>query len=466
MDKTRETPSLPQLRRHPRLAPLSGNAKILLMVALHVVLALLMRASSLLATLHALAVFALGAWTVLREDDLKKLIPIAGYIIGAEVLWRMTDAGVFWEFGKYALVALFTLALLKKGKIQKAGLPILFFVVLTPSIILTVDALGFSGRAREFISFNLSGPLAVSACLVFFSQVKVSVAEIKNWVWPMVYPILGILTLAVYSTLTAESIYFGTESVFATSGGFGPNQVSAALGLGALMLILYALTEGRGGRGLALLFSLLLLTQSFLTFSRGGVYNFAIGLAAALLHLLRKPNRFIRAVFIALVVVSIAGLFIIPRLESLTGGMLVQRFTDLDLASRESLVEADIKLFRQNPLLGVGPGMGYFMRPGVRVASAHTEYSRLLSEHGTMGILSMLILAFLLLRSYVNAPDAVTRAWMVGLAAWPLVEMAHAAMRVAAIAFTLGMAVMAWQPSRDDQEKESKNLKPVGWQQK
>ena len=392
------------------------------MSTLHVVLALLMRSFTLVATIHALLVFALGAWTALREDDLKKLIPYTAYIIGAEVLWRMTRANIFWEFGKYAIVAIFMIALLRHKKIRKAGLPIIFFVVLTPSIILTVNGLGLTERARELISFNLSGLLATSVCLIFFSQIKVSLDDLKNWVWPMVYPILGIFTLAAYSTLTAEAISFGTESVFVTSGGYGPNQVSAVLGLGALMLVMLALSEKQRGRFLAVIFALALLTQSFLTFSRGGVYNFAIALGGAILHLLQKPDRFIRGIFVTLVVVTIMGLLILPRLETLTGGMLSQRFTEIDPGPRGSLAEADFRLFQQNPLLGVGPGMAYYRRQGFRPSAAHTEFTRLIGEHGVGGILTLLILAFLLLRSYFRAPDAMSRAWVVALAGWPLVE--------------------------------------------
>ncbi len=378
------TQNNPYIYRSPRFkqSPLIG--KILLFVVLHIVLALLMRFFSFISTLHALVVFVIAIWTVLRENDLRKLIPITAYIVSSEVLWRMTGANIFWEFGKYAIIAIMVLALLKFRRVKKAGLPVLFFVLLLPSISFTIDDLGFSARAREFISFNLSGPLAASICLIFFLQIKTKLTDLKDWVWPMVYPIFGILTLAIYSTLTATSIDFGTELIFVTSGGFGPNQVSAILGLGALILVMYAMTEKQKARGFALLAALALLTQSFLTFSRGGLYNFAVGLGLAVLHLLRKPDRFMRGVIIVVIIGIAAGFVIIPWLDDISGGMLVRRYTDVDLSSREALANADIDLFLKNPVLGVGPGMGFYLREGVRMASAHTEYTRLLSEHGSL----------------------------------------------------------------------------------
>ena len=375
MDKPQNRPysNIARSRSYSRFGPMSPTLKIILLVGLHVVLALGMRSFSRLATLHALIVFAIGTWKAITSKDIKEVIPVVVYITGAEVLWRMTRAGVFWEFGKYATIAILVFALLKKRHIKGAGVPILFFVLLAPSILLTVDAFGFSERSQELISFNLSGPLAVSVCLLFFRQFEVKVSELQDWIWPMVYPILGVLTLAAYSTLTATKIDFGTESVFVTSGGYGPNQVSAALGLGALMLVMWAISaERQGGRSLALLFALALLTQSFLTFSRGGVYNFIIGISAAFLHLLGKPNKFIRGVFVLLIVGIIAGGFILPRLETYTGGALSQRFTDIDLGNRELLARADLELFFRYPLLGVGPGMGVYQRQNVIYAAAHT----------------------------------------------------------------------------------------------
>jgi O-antigen ligase len=419
--------------------------KILLMVILHVALALVMRNFEILAALHALLVFAIGFWTALTAQDIKKVIPIATYISGAEVLWRMTDANVFWEFGKYATIAILVIALLRNMKLKGWGLPLLFFIILVPSILLTVNAFGFSERTREFISFNLSGPLAVSVCILFFTQIEVKLSEVQEWIWAAVYPIISILTLAAYSTITATEINFINESMFVTSGGYGPNQVSAALGLGALLLVMWAMTkEGQGGRLLALLLALGLITQSFLTFSRGGVYNFAIGILAFLLHLLGKEGKFFRGVLVVLVIGIAIFAFIIPQLNAYTSGLLTQRYVGTDLASREALIEGDLQLFNRNPIFGVGPGMARFLRQSVDFSAAHTEYTRLLAEHGIFGILALLVLIGLVASSYFKSPNTTTRAWVVALVAWPLVEMAHSAMRVAGIAFFLGFAMVTW----------------------
>ena len=76
-------------------------------------LAYLMRISFIVATVHALTILALGLWFILRDKQPFRLIYLTGYIAGADVLWRMTKAAVFWEFSKYLLCLLFILGMLK-----------------------------------------------------------------------------------------------------------------------------------------------------------------------------------------------------------------------------------------------------------------------------------------------------------------------------------------------------------------
>ena len=422
--------------------PQSSLASVVLMLLLHVGLAFLFRNFRIAASIHALLVLLLGLWTALTADNLVKVVPYAAYITGAELLWRMTRAGVFWEYGKYALVILLSVALIKQKKpLKNLVLPLTYFVLLLPSIILTINALGFTERSAELISFNLSGALATFVSIVFFSQVVLDQVALQTTVWAAVYPIIGILTLAVQSTLTASKIEFGGESVFVTSGGFGPNQVSAVLGLGALLLILYAIQPSKfKGRTFALILALLLIVQSFLTFSRGGIYNLVVALGMAFVILMRKPSKIFRPFFVVFVLLVIVGLFVFPKLEALTSGAFSARFTDMDPVSRVNLAKADYDLFLANPVAGVGVGMSSYFRSGPVAIAPHTEYSRVLAEHGVLGILALSILVGMLIHAFFQTPNTMAQAWMVASAGWAAVEMSHAAMRIVAISFMLGLA--------------------------
>lgn len=435
-----------QLKSPAQAVGQSGLPSILLLLLLHIGLAFLFREMNLFSTIHAILVLVVGLYTALTSKDLARVVPFVAYIMGAEVLWRMTKAGVFWEYGKYAIVLLLLVALIKQRKpIKNFFFPLLSFLLLLPSALLTIEALGFTERSREFISFNLSGPLAVFMCVIFFSQVTINQEMLKKTVWAAVYPIIGILTIAVMSSLTAAEIYFGTESIFETSGGFGPNQVSAVLGLGALLLILYAIQPSKFvGRTLAIVVSLLLIVQSFLTFSRGGIINLAVALGAAFIFLLRRPGKIIRPLFVLFIILIVVGYVVFPQLEALTGGALSARFMDLDPVSRVDIAKQDIELFQSNPIAGVGPGMATNLRSGVSMVAAHTEYSRVLAEHGILGALSFLILIFMLFRSLLKTPSAMAQAWIVASAGWAAVEMAHAAMRIVAISVMLGFAFITF----------------------
>nr|HMN63236.1 hypothetical protein [Anaerolinea sp.] len=107
----------------PAVSWVESNLAIL--IAAHIALAFLMRSLPALATLHAWLTFAVGVWIALTMRDLRKVIPVAAYITGAEVLWRMTDANVFWEFGKYATIAILGLAFLRNWRWKYAALPLI-----------------------------------------------------------------------------------------------------------------------------------------------------------------------------------------------------------------------------------------------------------------------------------------------------------------------------------------------------
>lgn len=450
-------------RQKPKeLSDLNTN-KIFWFIVLHIGLALLIDNFRFAATIHALLVFALGVWTALSSEDIRKVIPYVAYIAGAEVLWRMSKASVFWEYGKYATIAILVLALIKNRKpLRQPLLPILYILMFLPSIILTIDFLGWTDQAREFISFNLSGPLATAVCLLYFLQIKMDESLLTKSIWAMVYPIIGILTLAAYSTLTATAIEFGSEAVFVTSGGYGPNQVSAILGLGSLLLIMKTIqTPKTQGRFFSIFLILAFVIQSFLTFSRGGVYNLVIALAAALVILLFKPNRFIRSFSVVFFLLLIVGYLVFPQIEELTSGAFSQRFQDFNPTSRISIANEDMRLFYENPAFGVGPGMAYFNR-GIRAfTSAHTEYTRTLAEHGVLGVLALLFLVTQMGVAFIKAPGVIERAWIVALAGWSAVEMAHAAMRIVAISLLLGLAVVSWTQEPPEEIIQKKSAKRI-----
>ena len=415
-------------------------------ILLHVPLALAMNSSRALSTIHGILTLAVCIYVALTARNKAQIGWAGAYICGAELLWRMTEARIFWEFGKYAIVLIFIIGLLRTSKPKNLGLPLLFFSLLTFSIPLTLYDLDLD-RARQAISFNLSGPLSLAVSVMFFSQVSLDPQEREKLIWYLIAPILGIATLCVWGIATADELIFGTESNFAASGGYGPNQVSAMLGLGALLLILLAIQHRKAkSRLLPLGLALGLVTLSALTFSRGGLYNLAASLLVAGVFSFRNPrlrNTFFPVIIIA---VLVGGFIVFPQLNTFTDGMLGSRFADTSTSGRTEILQAEIEVWKENPILGVGPGMGsYAARNSMgKLYAAHTEYSRILAEHGLLGIMSLLLLPIMGIRGFLRTKSGFSQIWMAALLVWPAVEMTHAAMRVAAIGFIFGLAfVMA-----------------------
>ena len=303
-----------------------------------------------------------------------------------------------------------------------------------------------AGAFRKQV-FNLSGPFALLVSVVYFSQIKLNEHDLQNIGWALSVPLISVLTLAFRSTVTARAIEFTTESNFTTSGGFGPNQVSAVLGLGAVMMFLILLTSTRTRpRLLAAFLMLAFLAQSALTFSRGGIVNAAVCILIGSLHFLKLRRGKGGALALIFAMFLIGVYFLYPLLDQFTGGMLTKRFQETTLSGRTEIAQAEMIIWQDHPVFGVGPGEGAFQSEEYfgQYAAAHTEYTRLLAEHGIAGILAIILLVVMAMRAYLRSPGAQSKLWAAVFLVWPLVEMSHAAMRVAAISFLFGLANAVW----------------------
>jgi hypothetical protein len=405
---------------------------------LHVPLALLIQRSSNLSTLHGVLALGVGLWCVLTTPERSlRVAYVAAYITGAEVLWRMTGSHVFWEFGKYSIAAMFLLSILRSARQKGPRLMVGYFLLLLPSIGFLVTVIGVS-RARGAISANLSGPLALMTAAWFFSRLKFSFEDLQRILLFGIAPIIGIASITFFGIYSAKEIHFTGASNFETSGGFGPNQVSAALGLGAFFAIILLLISGKGqlSKPVLLVVMLFLAVQSALTFSRGGLYNAAGAVVIASIYFLRD-SRTRRALLLLTVSVVLIGSFVIlPRLNSLTGGALEARFTKTDSTHRADIVLEDVYLFLEYPVLGVGPGGSRF----ADATMAHTEFARMPAEHGILGLIALILLLVAAIRTIQNAKSTKAKAVAASLVAWSFLYMLNAAMRVVAPSFVFGLA--------------------------
>jgi hypothetical protein len=245
-----------------------------------------------------------------------------------------------------------------------------------------------------------------------------------------------------------------TASSRLSSAGYGPNQMSSMLGLGALVAILNAIlfSYSRKIRWFMLLIGVWLSVQSALTFSRGGFWNFLAALSIACFLLYRK-KKYSKVIIIGGLAFFLAATFvIIPRLDEYTGGAFMKRFASFDTTGRKEISQADFKIFLQNPVFGAGPGQSVPLHRKILGAgkAAHTEYSRLLAEHGLFGVAAIGILLALSLQRFRYKAPAEYRALIMAFTVWALFFMLHAAMRLAAPSFLFALAAMEFGDKRKD----------------
>lgn len=418
-------------------------------IVAHVLVVAMPKHSSIV-TWHARGALAFGVLTALFARSPVRVAYAAAYLTGAEVFWRMKKAGVPWEIGKYGVILICLISLARSGRLRRIALPFVYFLLLVPSSLLTVSNLN-DRDARDQLSFNLAGPLALAVCAVFFSNLRMSRSQLQWLCVCVIGPAVGVAAVGAYNVQAFSPIEFASDSNAVASGGFGPNQVSAILGVGIIMTCLYLLLRPPKlpvvGAMLALL--LFLVGQCAVTFSRAGLYMSVASIAAACFFLFRD-SRYRRRLFATGVAVLVLLIFVvIPRLETITGGAITERFEDTQLTGRTELMEADLETFSKNPILGVGPGLGgAARRRAYYVTTAHTEYTRLLAEHGILGLASIAVLVAMALQDLRRARDRVQQAFAAALLAFGFLYLATDATRMVAPSFAFGLAGVSFAVAR------------------
>jgi O-antigen ligase len=404
-------------------------------VGANVALSFLAQRFVVVSTVWALATLLVGLVVLSRPQASERMVIVASYIVGAELIWRGTHARVFWEYGKYALILVLGLAFLKAGRQRVEWRAIVFIACMVPS--LTV----LPYFDRQDVAFNISGPVSLGVAVLFFSNLVIDRRLLVRLCVIALGPIVGLAALSSIGTVLADPDRFiiGGKT---TTAGIGPNQVSSVFAVGMLLVVVLLLVGPRrrffriGLTGLGLW----LTAQTLLSFSRGGLWTAAGSIVVASYFVLqdRRSRRFL--VSAAGVVFLILRFAVFPATDRYTGGMVSQRFTSVNLTGRDKIMKADWIVFRENPLLGVGPGQSYGAHAiTFRASEAHTEYTRLLAEHGSLGVVAILMLASMTWSRLRQRQSADSKGLSLAFTAWALLYMGHSAMRLAAPAFMFGL---------------------------
>lgn len=388
----------------------------------------------------------------------KSAYTYAAYLVGLELLMRMSRSGIPHEFTKYAVSLLLILELIRKPK--SIPLAIIGFVfLLIPSALLSDG--GSLEETRQLLSANLSGPFCLAISVAYFFNRLFTSDDLKKVVLHILFPLAAIIGYLFIKTPDLSEVEFGTTSNFQTSI-YGPNQMSSILGLGIVLIgVCYLLRIKLTGSYLtvaALVF--LLAFRGLLTFSRGGMLTSLITMAIIALFLSWKTifnqRTFVRMIMYS-VVLGIIFWLTFQYANKLTDNALFNRYAgikeneqveDIDeiTSGRTKIIVIDWNIFLDHPLTGVGVGMARNLRKvygyGSRVA-AHNEFSRLLAEHGILGAMALIILIGLPVQRFFQSRNNFYKAIILMGIGFSFVFMMHSATRIAAPGFLYGLAFVS-----------------------
>jgi nitrate reductase NapE component len=434
----------PQKKEHPLLQFIERNT--LLFILLHVPLGIVMWAfpSPIIATVHALLTVAVGVnFALTRPKDDPAVLWVAAYIMAADVAWRASDARVFYEYAKYGVCLVFILPFLRpSARMRIPVAPLIYFVFLLPSTLLNFNIPDFE-EIREELSTGLSGPLVVAVSAFYFSNIRLEKRNISRMMLIALAPIVASAAMSTYGTVTADNLGFhSTVANFEASAGFGPNQMSNMLSLGAVFcwFLLLDTNTPRSFRYPLIAIMLWLIGQGMLTFSRGGIYATLLSIAVSTPLILAVQNNRGRSRIIRILAIMIV-LFplVVIQLDEFTGGALFSRFSSTALSRRDELANTQIELFKQWPIAGVGPTRSMEER-------SHLELTRVAAEHGLIGLSGVAILMIELGRRIWRMPKSQEKAWILGLVIYGIFVTFQSAFRNAMPAFLIAMAWLEPEP--------------------
>ena len=412
-------------------------------------------------TPYAYLIIALAVGvTIFSSNRNEEALLLASYLVGVEVFLRMTKGAPLFETGKYSVILVLLLGLILGPSKQKFTLCyIIYILLLMLGIVLTQVPAGES--LRKSIAFNLSGPFMLGICAIYFYKRTVKINELYEALFMGVLPIFSMITFMYFRTPDLREIAFGGVSLGETSGGFGPNQVATIIGFGIFIIGFFILTKKKlsGFLFLDALFLAYFTYRGLLTFSRGGIITGGIAFVTmAFLYVLFK--RDIGKLFQYVIVASIFMLGVWLYTSDITGGMIYNRYTGRNAsgvkkadasAGRFKIITTQFESFQDAPLFGIGVGNGKYERQrkgGNVTAASHNEVTRLIEEHGLIGLVMIIILIVVPVSHFFRV-DRFQRTIIIPFFIFWFLTINHSAMRIAFPGFVYALSLINIQTNEE-----------------
>jgi len=430
------------------------EASYIYLLFFHALLGVFVFVLPFLSKIYTLTILGFGIYYIVKaKNKNNEALVISAYVVSVEVLLRMTDGGLLNEFGKYSILVFMFLGMIYSGFSKNAILYWTFLLLLIPGIILATLTLDLDTDVRKAIAFNLSGPVCLGFSAIYCFQRKIKFDRLLDIIAVFSLPLIAIAVYLFLYTPSIKAVVTGTQSNFETSGGFGPNQVSTILGFGVFVFFVQLVFNSKSrlmqvvNAGFVMFFAF----RGIVTFSRGGIFTAILMVFMFLIVLYFQANYKTRYKLGIIIILSFIAGFGVWGYSSLqTNGMINKRYANQDsrgrekkskLSGRESLMASEMQMFWENPILGVGVGRNKEIRQketGI-VAASHNEITRMLAEHGSLGLIDLIILLLTPLFLFItNRQNVLALSFLVF---W-LLTINHAAMRLAAPAFVYALSLL------------------------
>lgn len=426
----------------------------LYLIGFHVIIGILIFMMPFLSKIYGYGIYIFWLWYIIKSQNKNDEVLIAAaYIVGSEVFLRMTGGNPLYEITKYGVILFLFVGMYFSG-FSKGALPYwIFLILLVPGVIISTFVLDFDTNIRKVIAFNISGPVCLAIASLYTFRKKIALAQMNTILLSLGLPIIACMVYLTLFTPNVREVITGTDSNFTTSGGYGPNQVATILGLGMFIFFSRIILESKSTFQVILnLFIAVNITyRGMLTFSRGGMITGFLMILLLLLFLYIKSNGNgkVKLNYI-FAMIGLAMLCIWGYTSFQTGGLINKRYANQDAAGRvkesrftgrEEVAASEIDMFLKNPIFGVGVGKGAEVRKeetGIEVLS-HDEITRMLAEHGSLGILGLMILFFTPLFLYFENKFNM---YLLCFVCFWFLTINHAAMRTAAPAFVYSLSLL------------------------
>lgn len=383
------------------------------------------------------------AFNQLKRGNFHPYIALLFYLVSFEMLGRMTRAYPYIpsEVGKYFLILFFIIGIIIRGIRSSSGL--IMSILITPAIFYDLSG----QRVFTDIVFNAFGPLALALGVTLLYKAKISQYHINRILHLIWLTCLSALFFTFIKTPDLESIDFNLKASFATTADTSSNQVATILGLG-MFLTFYSIINRLkfSGNYLADMAMLMLFSfQGLLSFSRGGMLIAALGMLVLLLNNKGVKSKYNRKKLVISAGLAAIGIYVISlAANQITDGKLFLRYSgetegtllgnrektaDVFVSGRLTILSEDIMIWKNNTLMGVGAGASRYLREKTNGVVPHLEFSRLLAEHGVLGLLYFVMMLVTFFNVYRNFPKNTNKGLFLALFTIGIFTTFHAAMR-------------------------------------